>query len=138
MAARLSALRAGPFLPPGRFLVLISVRVDYRAIVRLEELGKLKKSTSSGIRTGDLPACSIVPQPTTLPRAPWGNSKKQKKKLPLPAMLSFELSTWFLTSNGRRESQSSTDNVLFQSLSLILYVLVLAADFFFVSHTKVL
>jgi hypothetical protein len=28
--------------------------------VRLEGLGKLKKSTSSGIRTGDLPACSIV------------------------------------------------------------------------------
>jgi hypothetical protein len=38
--------------------------------VRLEGLGKLKKSTSSGTRTGDLPACSIVPQPTTLPRAP--------------------------------------------------------------------
>jgi hypothetical protein len=36
--------------------------------VRLEGLGKLEKSTSSGIRTGDLPACSIVPQPTTLPR----------------------------------------------------------------------
>jgi hypothetical protein len=29
--------------------------------VRLEGLGKLKKFTSSGIRTGDLPACSIVP-----------------------------------------------------------------------------
>jgi hypothetical protein len=38
--------------------------------VRLEGLGKLKKPTSSGIRTGDLPVCSIVPQPTTLPRAP--------------------------------------------------------------------
>jgi hypothetical protein len=36
--------------PPGRFLVLISVRgwVDPKAIVRLEELGQLKKSTSSG------------------------------------------------------------------------------------------
>jgi hypothetical protein len=31
--------------------------------VRLEELGKLKKSTSSGTRSGDLRACSIVPQP---------------------------------------------------------------------------
>jgi hypothetical protein len=38
--------------------------------MRLEGLGKSKKSTSSGTRTGDLPACSIVPQPSTLPRAP--------------------------------------------------------------------
>jgi hypothetical protein len=29
---------------------------------RLERLGKLKKSTSSGTRTGHLPACSIMPQ----------------------------------------------------------------------------
>jgi hypothetical protein len=45
MAARLSALRAGRFLPTGRFLVLIFVRgwVDPRAIVRLKELGKMKK-----------------------------------------------------------------------------------------------
>jgi hypothetical protein len=38
--------------------------------VRLEELGQLKKSHLIGTRTRDLPACSIVPQPTTLPRAP--------------------------------------------------------------------
>jgi hypothetical protein len=51
MAVRLSALRAVHPLPPGRFLVLISVRgsVDPRAIVRLEGLGQLKKSTSSGL-----------------------------------------------------------------------------------------
>jgi hypothetical protein len=30
--------------------------------VRLEALGKLKKSTSSGTRTSDLPACSILPR----------------------------------------------------------------------------
>jgi hypothetical protein len=34
-------------------------------------IGKLKKKYSDliGNRTRDLPACSIVPQPTTLPRA---------------------------------------------------------------------
>jgi hypothetical protein len=38
--------------------------------VRLEGLGQLKKSNDLiGYRTRDLPACSIVPQPTTLPRA---------------------------------------------------------------------
>jgi hypothetical protein len=42
------------------------------AIVRLEGLGKLKKNYLIGTRTRDLPACSIVPQPTTLPRALWG------------------------------------------------------------------
>jgi hypothetical protein len=72
MVARLSALRASRILPPGRFLVLISVRgwVDPRATVQLEGLGQLKKATSSRTQTGDLPACGIVPQPTMLPRAP--------------------------------------------------------------------
>jgi hypothetical protein len=73
ITVRLSALRAGrPLTPPGKFLIVISVRgwVDPRAIVRLEGLGKLKKSTELIVtRTRDLPACSIVPQPTTLPRA---------------------------------------------------------------------
>jgi hypothetical protein len=38
--------------------------------VRLEGLSQLKKIHLIGIRSRDLPSCSIVPQPTTLPRAP--------------------------------------------------------------------
>jgi hypothetical protein len=52
MAVRLSASCAGRPLPPGKFLVLITVRGwdDLRAIVRLKELGQLKNPmTSSGI-----------------------------------------------------------------------------------------
>jgi hypothetical protein len=59
MAVR-SDLHAGPILPPGRFLVLISVRslVDHRAIVRLEELNQLKiPITSSEIES---PTCLLV------------------------------------------------------------------------------
>jgi hypothetical protein len=42
--------------------------------VRLEGLGQLKISNDLiGNRTRDLPACSIVPQQTTLQRAPDGN-----------------------------------------------------------------
>jgi hypothetical protein len=38
-------------------------------ILRLAGLCKLKKSTSTGTQTGDLPACSIVLQTSTLMRA---------------------------------------------------------------------
>jgi hypothetical protein len=47
-------------------------------IVRLEGLGKLKKFTSFGNETGDLPACSIVSQPTTLPWAPIDRKASRK------------------------------------------------------------
>jgi hypothetical protein len=71
MAVRLSVLRAGRHLPPGRFLVLIPLKgcVDPRDIMWLEGLSQLKKSYDLiGYRTRDLPASSIMPQPTTLPR----------------------------------------------------------------------
>jgi hypothetical protein len=50
MAARLSALLPGRFLPPERFLVLLFVRgwVDPGTIVGLKGLGQLKKPTTSG------------------------------------------------------------------------------------------
>jgi hypothetical protein len=55
MAASLSGLFTGRF---------VRGLVDPR-------LGKLKKkSTLSGTQTDDLPSCTILPQPTTLPRAP--------------------------------------------------------------------
>jgi hypothetical protein len=69
MAVRLSPLRASSPLPQGRFLVLISVRswVDPRAILRLQGSGKLKNEMHLiGTRALDLPACSVVPQPTAL------------------------------------------------------------------------
>jgi hypothetical protein len=63
-AVGLSASRPGRPLPPGKFLVLISVRcwVDPKAIVWLERLGKLKIIHLIGIQSRDLPACSIVPE----------------------------------------------------------------------------
>jgi hypothetical protein len=71
MAVSLSALRACCPLPPGKFLVLISVRgrVDPRAIVRLKYWVNWKIQWLIGNRARDLPACNTVPQPTTLPRA---------------------------------------------------------------------
>jgi hypothetical protein len=44
-SSKVAALRAGRFLLPGRFLVLISVRGSVGLIVRLEGLGELKKRT---------------------------------------------------------------------------------------------
>jgi hypothetical protein len=69
MAVRLSALRDDRLLPPGRFLILISVRgsVCPKAIVRLEGLGQLKKYNELILNgTHDFPPCRVVPQPTMI------------------------------------------------------------------------
>jgi hypothetical protein len=80
MAARLSALRSGrPPFTPGRFLVLISVRgrVDPRVIVAAGRIRPTEKPNDLiGNATRDLPACSVVPQPTTLPTWYVNNIKK--------------------------------------------------------------
>jgi hypothetical protein len=66
-----SLTRRPPFAPPedSWYSYLSRGWVDPRTIARLERLGTLKKIHLIGTRTRDLPACSIVPQPTTLP--PW-------------------------------------------------------------------
>jgi hypothetical protein len=63
MTVRLSALRAGSPLPPGRFLVLISVRswVDPQGH---SAAGRIRSNHFIGNRTSDLPAYSVVPQPS--------------------------------------------------------------------------
>jgi hypothetical protein len=71
MAVR-SALRAGrPPFTPGKILLLISVKRlsrphGHSATGRIRSI---EKSNGIGNRTRDHPDCSIVPQPTTLPRA---------------------------------------------------------------------
>jgi hypothetical protein len=87
---KLLALRAGRIYPPGRFVVFISVLgwVDPRAVMRLEGLRKLKKKINFiGVQTCDLPACSVVPQQTTLPRAPCFQNlfeKREERQLSRP------------------------------------------------------
>jgi hypothetical protein len=70
MAVRLSALRAGqtPFTPrkiPGiHFYYTLSRPQGHSATRRIRSIEK--SNDTIGNRTRDLPACSIVPQPTTL------------------------------------------------------------------------
>jgi hypothetical protein len=68
----LAALRAGRCLPPGTFLVLISVKCLSRpqGHIAAGRIMSIEKSNDFiGIRTHDLPSCNIVLQPPTPPRA---------------------------------------------------------------------
>jgi hypothetical protein len=70
MAVRFSALRAGRSLPHRKMQVLISVKrlsrpQGHSAAGRIRSVEK--SSDLIGNRTRDFPACSIMPQPTTLP-----------------------------------------------------------------------
>jgi hypothetical protein len=67
--------------------------------VRLEGLGKLKKSNDLiGNRSRDIPACSIVPQPSTLPRDPIISHVDPKLSL-LYIKLSVDFSMYSINSS---------------------------------------
>jgi hypothetical protein len=74
MAVRLSALRASrpPFTPrkiPGtHFFQKLSRPQGHSGAGKIRSIAKSSDLIEN--RTRDLPACSIVSQPTTLPRAP--------------------------------------------------------------------
>jgi hypothetical protein len=64
-----SLMRRPSFTPPGRFLVQrLSRPQGHSAAGRIRSNEKSNDLIGHGTR--DLPVCSIVPQPTTLPRAP--------------------------------------------------------------------
>jgi hypothetical protein len=72
MAVSLSALRAGRPLPPRKipgthFCERLSRPQGHSAAGRIRSIEK--SIDLIGTRTRNLPACRIVPQPTTLPRA---------------------------------------------------------------------
>jgi hypothetical protein len=72
MAVRLSALHAGLPLPPRmipgtHFYYRLSRHQGHSAPGRIRSIGKIHLI---GTRTRGLPACGIMPQPITLPRAP--------------------------------------------------------------------
>jgi hypothetical protein len=73
MAVRLSALRTGPPLPPRKipdthFCYRLSRPQGHSAAGRIRSIEKSSDRLGNG--TGDVPACSIVRQPSTLPRVP--------------------------------------------------------------------
>jgi hypothetical protein len=109
MAVR-SALRASRPLTPWRYLAYISVRgwVDPGARMRLEGLGQSKKFNDHiGNQSRDLPACSIISQPTTLPRAP-------KVHRNVKFLITFYIKTKFQVSqlclHGRKKNIRRSDS----------------------------
>jgi hypothetical protein len=74
-----SLTRRPPFTPQedSWYSFLLRDWVIPRARVQLEGLSQLKENHLIGTRTCDLLACSIVPQPTMLPYAPFGPKRDE-------------------------------------------------------------
>jgi hypothetical protein len=92
-----------PFTPQEEswYSLLLEAESDTKAMVLLEGLGKLeeKKIHLTGTRTHDLPACSIVSQPTMLQCAPPFSSYKIKY-----------ISIYFIIASGIINNQANTGN----------------------------
>jgi hypothetical protein len=86
MDVRLPALRAGrPLLQEDSWywFLLEAESIPGPAHRATERIRSIEKSNDLiGIRTRDLPACSIVPQPTTLPRAPTESGRLRLNSIP--------------------------------------------------------
>jgi hypothetical protein len=83
MAVRLSAFRAGRLLHPQEeswysFLLKAESTQVHSAAGRIRSIEK--SNDPIGIRSRDLQACSIMPQPSTLPRAPISKQEDILKK----------------------------------------------------------
>jgi hypothetical protein len=72
--------------------------------VWLEGLGQLKNLVTSGNLSRDLPACSIMPQPTTLPRALY---KVRKISRSLEVIRYLHLSGGRISQTGNRRKAGS-------------------------------
>jgi hypothetical protein len=70
MAVRLSALRAGRPLTAGRSWYSFLLETESTPGSKCGWIRSIEKSNDIGIRTRDLPACSIAPQPITLLHVP--------------------------------------------------------------------
>jgi hypothetical protein len=78
---RLSALRTRLLYPQETFLVLVLVPQGYSATGRI--MSTKNSNDNIGNRTRDIPACSAVPQPTALQRAPIWSRLRGIKQLML-------------------------------------------------------
>jgi hypothetical protein len=120
MTTRLLALSSGHFLPPGRFLALISVRgwVDLRAIVQLEGLDQVKNPiTSLRNNTG----CAGKPSRCIEKSHFWGAvSYSVKKFLTIWRNTPWNEDLW--VSGGNAPSNPNFGNEWFASRGPFVYV----------------